>query len=93
MGMIIKKFDEYSKEELVELFNHWWRYYGKIPYKMEEVERFNKMLDEDSDFVRKCALIAYTGGVGSQDMIKAWRDDAFDKYRQAVENTFSNDNF
>lgn len=93
MEMIIKKFNEYSKEELVELFNHWWRYYGKIPYKIEEVERFNKMLDEDSDFVRKCALIAYTGGVGSQDMIKAWRDDSFDKYRQAVENTFSNANF
>lgn len=91
--MEIKKFSEYSKEEQKELLYHWWHYYGKIPYTTDELERFNKMLDEDIDFVRKSALIAYTGGVSSQDMIKAWRDGVFDEYRKSVEEFVLTDSF
>ena len=87
--MLIKKFDEYNHEELIEFFNHWWHYYGKTPYTQAELERFNSLLEEDMDFVKKCALIAYAGGVGSKDMIDAWRGGHFDRYRMAVENTFA----
>lgn len=89
--MEIKGFYEYTKEEQHELLNHWWHYYGKIPYTKEEKEKFQKLVDEDIEFVRKGALIAYCGGVSSQDMINAWRNDVFDKYRLAVESVFSND--
>ena len=44
--MLIKKFDEYNHEELIEFFNHWWHYYGKTPYTQAELERFNSSNEE-----------------------------------------------
>ena len=91
--MEIKRFNEYTKDEQVELLNHWWNYYGKTPYNITELEQFNKLLEEDIEFVRKCALVAYTGGVASQDIINAWRNGVFPKYQASINKFTASDAF
>ena len=57
--MELKKWEEYTKEEQKELLNHWWHYYGKVMYTLEEWEQFNKLIDKDSDKILEMAIAGY----------------------------------
>lgn len=82
--MEIKKFDEYTKEEQKELFNHWWHYYGKVAFTLAELEEFNKLVDEDPVFVKNAALLSFGNGSGPQDLAMVLREGMLDEFRAGV---------
>ena len=71
----VKKFSEYTKDEQMEIMFHWWHYYGKLPLSFAEMDKFKKLMDEDMDFVKNAALIAWARESASQDLVRAMRTD------------------
>lgn len=81
--MEIKKFDEYTKEEQKELFNHWWHYYGGT-YLFSELQTFDELIEEDIDFVKNVALLSFGNGSGPQDLAMVLRKGMLDEFRAGV---------
>lgn len=69
----IKKFSEYTSDEQMEILFHWWHYYGKLPLTFPEMEKFKELLDNDIEFVKNAALIAWARESASQDLVRAMR--------------------
>ena len=43
----VKRFNEYTKDEQMEIMFHWWHYYGKLPLSFAEMDKFKKLMEED----------------------------------------------
>ena len=82
--MEIKKFDEYTNEEQVNLLFHWWNYYGKVPITLDEIEMFQNLLKEDLMFVKNVAVIENAIGKSSQNLISAMRKNEVEQYRNKI---------
>ena len=80
----IKRFNEYTKEEQMEIMFHWWHYYGKLPLTFAEMDKFKKLMEEDIDFVKNAALIAWARSSASQDLVRAMRGN-FDEYKSHID--------
>ena len=81
----VKLFKEYTKDEQIELMFHWFYYYGKSPVSFAEMDRFKKLMDEDMDFVKRAALVAWAREEMPQSLVNALRGD-FEKYREEIIN-------
>lgn len=79
----IKKFNEYTNDEQMEILFHWWHYYGKLPLSFPEMEKFKELLDRDIEFVKNAALIAWARESASQDLVRAMRGD-LEGYRKHI---------
>lgn len=75
-----KSWNEYSLEEKSELLHHWWHYYGKILYTLDEFEVFNELVKKDSNKVWVLAVGCYAMGVSSQPLLKAMRNDSVNEF-------------
>ena len=71
----VKRFNEYTKDEQMEIMFHWWHYYGKLPLTFDEMDKFKRLMDEDMEFVKNAALIAWARESASQDLVRAMRGD------------------
>ncbi|MBE6159119.1 MAG: hypothetical protein E7159_04780 [Firmicutes bacterium] len=78
--MQLKKWRNYTKEEKKEILFHWWHYYGKLPYTIEELNYFNDLLDKDVDKMFICALCSDIEGYSSQMLIRYMRQDKVQEY-------------
>jgi hypothetical protein len=47
--MEIKEYEEYTKEEKIELLNHWFYYYGKVPFTPEEWISVRELIETNPD--------------------------------------------
>lgn len=88
----IKKFSEYTKDEQMEIMFHWWHYYGKLPLSFDEMDKFKKLMDEDIEFVKNAALIAWARESASQDLVRAMRGD-LDGYKKQIRELASSKEF
>ena len=71
----VKRFNEYTKDEQMEIMFHWWHYYGKLPLSFAEMDKFKNLMEEDMEFVKNAALIAWARESASQDLVRAMRAD------------------
>lgn len=79
----VKRFNEYTKDEQMEIMFHWWHYYGKLPLSFTEMDKFKNLMEEDMEFVKNAALIAWARESASQDLVRAMRTD-LEGYRKHV---------
>ena len=89
--MEIKEWDLYTQEEKKTILNHWWHYYGKLLYSLDELERFNKLLDTNCDDVFTTAICSYTRGYSSQILISAMRQGKVDELFKVLPDTITDD--
>ena len=67
------------------LLNHWFHYYGHVPYTFEELNIFEKLLNEQEDKIRMYILFAALGPkinnrvATTEYLIAAIRDKSLDK--------------
>ena len=71
--MEVKEWNNYTKEEKRALLNHWWYYYGKEIYTFDELEAFNKMIDQRDDEILELAVLSYTRNLSNQVLLYAMR--------------------
>ena len=76
--MEIKSIDEYTKEEKIALLNHWFRYYGKEIYILEELEKFQKVVQKDCDIIMQVAILSYLVQEGPSVLLKDIRNNTLD---------------
>lgn len=76
--MEIKRIDEYTKEEKIALLNHWFRYYGKEIYILEELEKFQKVVQKDCDIIMQVAILSYLVQEGPSVLLKDIRNNTLD---------------
>ncbi len=62
--MEIKKLEQYSDDELKELLFFWFRYYVKKAYSLDELDKFNKMINEQPKTMFRAAVILYQDSLG-----------------------------
>lgn len=79
-----KKFDEYTKEEQKNLLFHWWKYYSRDIYTLEELEIFEGMLDDDCKNTYQLAVLSYINGYGNKLLLGAMRNDALEELKGKV---------
>lgn len=75
----IKNWNDYSFEEKNKLLQHWWHYYGKMMYTLQEWEEFNKLVEKDADRMFIFAIGSYIMGTSSQPLICAMRQRNVDE--------------
>lgn len=71
--MEIKKMNDYSDEELRELLFFWFKYYGKSIFSLDEIDKYNKMLEENPKAVFKTAVILYAINEGPTRILEGIR--------------------
>lgn len=84
--MEIKDFDDYTKDEQTALLLHWWYYYGKIIFTLEEIENFKKMIEKDSRQILALATLGYYHGITNQPIIAAMRQNKMDELLATIPN-------
>lgn len=84
--MVIMKWEEYPKETKKELLNHWWYYYGKMIFTLDEWNKFNQLVEEKPDLVFRAAVTSYLCGESSQMLIMAMRNNKVDEYFSSLPN-------
>ena len=70
------------------LLIHWWHYYGKQIYTLQELEEFEKIIDEyGCERVLDVAVISYICGDGSPNIIlRSMREDKVKEMFEALPN-------
>jgi len=74
----LKTWGNYSLQERKDLLNYWWHSYGQGLYSLEELSRFNELIESQSDKIFVIAVNSYTGGFGLYDLIAAIRSGTVD---------------
>ena len=82
----IKEWKEYTDEEKKELLNHWWHYYGKVVYTFDEWEKFNELVDKNSNKMMELAVAGFIYGITSQPLIAAMRKNQVDELLATLPN-------
>ncbi len=82
--MELKQFSEYSLSEKKELLIHWWHYYGKVMYTLEEMNQFRQMIEENCDQVMMMAIFGYVDGITSQPIIAAMRAGKLEELKSTL---------
>ncbi|MBE6160336.1 MAG: hypothetical protein E7157_04755 [Lactobacillales bacterium] len=80
----IKNWNEYSSEEKNILLQHWWHYYGKILYTLDECEQFDSLLEKDIDKIFIAAIGSFIIGLSSQPLIDSMRRNNIDELLSAL---------
>ena len=57
--MDLKKWEEYTNEEKTEILMHWYHYYGKTMYTLENMEYFKKVSTENADKIMHIITTGY----------------------------------
>ena len=73
--MEIKKFSEYNTTEQVNLLMHWFHYYSKNIYTLEERTMIQQIIEQQPYEVLKIAVWGYLKNHGSQVLLFALRQD------------------
>jgi len=70
------------------LLMHWWHYYGKCPYTLEELEKFEEVIDQyGTDKVLEAAIASYVCFDGSPTvMLQCIRADSVQKMFDSLPN-------
>ncbi len=71
--MEIKKMKELTSEEKKSLLAHWFRYYGKKIFTLEELMIFMEMVEQKVDAMFELAAMLYINGDGSTPVLDAIR--------------------
>jgi hypothetical protein len=79
--MELKKFNDYTKDEQKKLLLHWWHYFGKVLYSLDELNQFNSMIDKNSNEVMMMAVLAYIYKQTSQPIIASMREGKIEEFR------------
>ncbi len=88
--MELKAFNEYTKEEIKDLLSHWFNYYGKKAYTLDELDKFMKMVDAEPTHCFEVAAMLFKKGLGSTLVLEAIRGDKSQLENMINEyNTFS----
>lgn len=87
--MKIKEWKDYSISEKNRLLHHWWYYYGKLIITLEEQQKFNELVDKDSDQVFALAVASYVHGESSQPLIYAMRANKVEALMATIQKTES----
>lgn len=79
--MELKKYNDYSDEEIKSLLTFWVRYYMKKMFTLDELEKLHEMIKEKPKEVFSVAVMLYSKGLGSTPMLDALRgnDDEITK--------------
>lgn len=70
-----KRLDQYTKKEKTNLINHWFHYYGKEIYTLEELEQLQKLIEKNDTKIFEMAIINYINGEGPSLLLKAIRQN------------------
>lgn len=73
--MEIKRLNDYTEDELKELLSHWFYYYGKEVYTLQEMDDFQKMIEENPKAIMKLAILLYINGLGLTEVLRGIRGD------------------
>ncbi|MDE5630139.1 MAG: hypothetical protein K2I70_00915 [Bacilli bacterium] len=71
--MQLKQYDLYTNQEIKELLDHWFKYYGKKSYSLAEYEQFFKMIDKEPKQMFEIAAMLCNKGIGSTPVLDAIR--------------------
>ena len=71
--MQIKEWNAYTQEEKFQLLNHWFHYYGKSIYTLEELEKFQKLIEKNNTKIFEMAIISYINREGPSFLLKTIR--------------------
>lgn len=88
--MELKKFSEYSKEEQKNLLLHWWFYYGKSVFSLDELECFEKIIDDDAQHAFDMAVVAFINNNDSSILLSTMRAQRFEELEKIVRDIVSN---
>lgn len=74
-----KSWDCYTEEEKVDLLNHWWFYFGKMMFTMQEYSKFLKLIESTPDTVWDIAILSFSQNMTTQPLISAMRQNELAK--------------
>ena len=60
--MELKKYEEYTEEEKIELLNHWFIYYGKVLFTLEELDVVQALIKKNPDRIFDYIMTGYIVG-------------------------------
>ena len=73
--MQIKEWNEYTEDEKSSLLTHWFHYYGKLVYTLDELEKFQDLTKKDSNKMFSAAVACYISGGNSSLLLTGLRQD------------------
>lgn len=73
--MQIKEWNEYTGDEKSSLLTHWFHYYGKLLYTLDELEKFQDLTKKDSNKMFSAAVACYISGGNSSLLLTGLRQD------------------
>lgn len=80
MQIEFKNWDSYTKEEKEKLLLHWFLYYGKSLYTLDEVNQYINLIDKNQDDIFHLFITAYENNINGQTLIlRAIRKNAIDE--------------
>lgn len=84
--MTIEEFNSLSNETKKGLMLHWWHYYGKSIYTLEELEKFIALLEADIEQVLEIAVANFMFGEGPTLLLMAIRNNLVSKMLEVLPN-------
>lgn len=76
----LKRWEEYTESEKVELLAHWWYYFGKMIITVEELALWHSFINETPDCAWNMAVLNFTQNLTSQPIIASMRQGRFKKF-------------
>lgn len=77
--MNLEQFEQLNADQKEYLMLHWWHYYGKMPYTLEELNKFLELLKSQFDKILELAVILYMYSQGPTILCVAIRDNKVDE--------------
>lgn len=84
--MTIEEFNSLSNETKKGLMLHWWHYYGKSIYTLEELEKFESLINNNIEQVLEIAIANYMFGEGPTPLLMAIRKNLVSKMLEVLPN-------
>ena len=82
--MEVKEYSQYTQEEKEEILMHWFHYYGKECYLVEELEQFQMLVKEHNNEVFILAVLSYIHGDATHSILEALRQNKLDQLFQMI---------
>lgn len=89
--MELKKWNLYDNSEKKSLLIHWFTYYGKMIYSLQEFMDYQELIKEKADDVFKYAIIAYLNKESSQKLLMAIRNNEAHEFLKIICDRIKND--
>ena len=85
-SIVLKNWDSYSIEEKVSLLMHWFYYYGKRLFTLEELKDYQNLCMVDPDRMFKVAVTDFiVDGSGPVTVLEAMRQNMLDELFKIIE--------